>query len=100
MIATTLATWTLVVSLRAPMNPEYASGWSMRYSPFNTPEACESYAKTIWVKYYDRFVGTGQTAIQTLTTTCNAYTAHTVYSWFIQCNEQKNCETDKLKNPR
>ena len=96
MLATTMATWMLVVQLTNPLQPDESLFWNRRYSTASA-EQCEDFARTTWVKYHMYYKGTFSPWAQTFSTTCHASTAHHHYMWTIKCDANDNCETKKLK---
>lgn len=95
MLSATMATWLLVAKLQSPFNPSEAIQWDRIYSSSN-PEECEIKARSIWLGFYEHY-GYKNDEHRTLTTTCQASTAHHDYKWFVTCDNVGNCKTEKYK---
>ena len=100
MIATTFATWTLLVRLSSPSMPLEHQLWDMNYAPIQSQPECIDLAKAQWRNYYYRY-NEWTTAVMHFDTLCKATTPKTDYTTRVTCTRYaQDCDIKASNSKR
>ncbi len=91
MIATTFATWTLLVRLTSATYPMEHQLWDQNYAQIQSQPECIELAKNLWGTYYHRY-NIWATNVMHFDTLCQAFTPKSEYWARITCERNQPCE--------